>query len=323
MTMNPKTIAAACLLSLLIMPAARAADPQLTQRWTFGDAGRWDYLDVEPLRHRLFLSRADRVQVLDLPSGAVAGEIPNTSGVHGIAFAQDFKLGFTSNGRTDSVTVFDLDTLKVKQEVKVSGNNPDAILYAPASHKLFTFNGKSADVSVFEVPSMKLVATIKVSGKPEFAVSDNANRVYVNIEDKSQIDVIDVAAAKVIAHWPLPGCDEPTGLAIDHVHARLFSVCQNRAMVVTDAGTGAHVAQVAIGEHPDAAIYDPATATVFSSNGAGTLSLIRQIDADHYAPARELATEKSARTMAFDPASQQIYLPASVDKIFTVLVVKP
>lgn len=312
----------AVLLACLFGASAHAA-PAYTvqQKWTLGEAGKWDYTDIDAVRHRLFITRGTRVQVLDLPSGQVAGEIASTAGVHGVAFAQDLKLGFTSNGRANSVTVFDPDTLKVKQELAIPGMNPDAILYEPQSHKVYTFNGNSGDVTVIDALTLKVVATVKVGGKLEFAVSDGA-KVYFNIEDKSEIGVIDVASNKLDARWKLAGCEEPSGLAFDQQHARLFSVCQNKIMAVTDSKTGKRVTDVAIGEHPDAAVYDAASATVFSSNGGGTLSVIRQLDADHY-EASQVATVKGARTMAMDHASQTVYLPTAVDKVFTVLVVAP
>jgi DNA-binding beta-propeller fold protein YncE len=317
--------ALALVLTLGVAIGQPAATYAVRQRWNLGAAGKWDYLAVDTLRQRLYITRGDHVQVLDLPSGQPMGVIPNTAGVHGVAFAQDLRLGFTSNGKSGSVTVFDLVTLKVRQEVPVSGGNPDAILYEPRSHKLYTFNGKTADVTVLDAQSLAVLATVQLSGRPEFAVSDQAGRIYVNIEDKGEINVLDAATNTVLARWPLPGCSEPTGLALDEAHGRLFSVCRNKTMVVTDAGSGRRVAEVAIGEHPDAVVYDAASATVFSSNGggAGSLSVLRQLDADHYAPAVNLPTEKGAKTMAMDPGSRRIYLPAVVNKVFTVLVVAP
>jgi YVTN family beta-propeller protein len=317
------SLTAVLLLGAASCFAAPAATYAVAQRWTLGEPNKWDYADVDPQRHRLYLTRGERVQVLDLPSGKPLADIAGTGGVHGVAFAQDLRLGFTSNGRDNSVSVFDLDTLKVKNVVKVAGVNPDAIVYEAASRKLYTFNGKSADVSVFDAATMKPLATIKVGGKPEFAVADNAGKIYFNNEDKAEIEVIDVATDKLVASWPLAGCAEPSGLAIDEAHMRLFSVCQNRRLVVTDAHDGKHVAEVAIGEHPDAAVYDAASATVFSSNGDGTLSVIAQTDADHYAPAVPVATEKGARTMAFDRAGKRLYLPTVTAQAFTVLVVAP
>jgi len=321
--MKSKKIIASLLLAGLCAAGAHAAPAySVQQKWALGEASKWDYTDIDPVRHRLYVTRGTRVQVLDLPSGQVAGEIAGTAGVHGVAFAQDLKLGFTSNGRANSVTVFDLDTLKVKQELPIPGQNPDAILYEPQSHKLYTFNGNSGDVTVIDAVALKVLATIKVGGKLEFAVSDGAGKIFFNIEDKADIGVIDVAANKLATRWHLAGCEEPSGLAIDVQHARLFSVCQNQVMAVTDAKTGKRVADVAIGEHPDAAVYDDASGTVFSSNGGGTLSVVRQIDADHY-DASQALTLKGARTMAMDHASKVVYLPTVLDKVFTVLVVAP
>lgn len=286
--------------------------------------GKWDYAAIDERRHRLYLSRGDHVQVLQLPSGEPVAHIPNTPGVHGFAFAQDLKLGFISVGRSDSVTVFDLDTMKTRREIKV-GSNPDAILYEPASHKLFTFNGKSHDVTVIDARTLAVLATIPASGRPEFAVSDGAGKVYFNIEDKSGIDVIDVASNTISARWKLDGCDEPSGLAMDSVRQRLFSTCQNGILAVTDARTGAPVSTVAIGEHPDAAAFDAETRTVFTSNGGGTgtLTVIRADEADHYSAQANVATRKGAKTMAFDSVSKNIYLPTAAGGTFSVLVVGP
>lgn len=319
-------LGAAIISTMAIIPVQAAPSHYgVQQTFTLGDAGKWDYTDVDQVRHRLYLTRGDRVQVLQLPSGKVIGQISNTAGVHGVAFAQDLKFGFTSNGASNSISVFDLDTLKIKQEIKISGSNPDAIFYEPASHHLYTFNGKSATVTVIDTANMKEIATIAVNGRPEFAVSDQAGKIFVNIVDKAEINVIDVASNKVLDHWPLQGCEEPTGLAIDVKNARLFSVCKNKVMAVTDAKTGRAIMQVAIGEHPDAAIYDATTATVFSSNGdaGGTLTVIHQQSADQYAVQEQLVTLQGAKTMAMDRSSNALYLPALKDKVFSVLVVAP
>ena len=318
------SFAAAALAACLPVAAAPAASVHyaVRQRWDLGPATHWDYTALDTRRGRLFVTRGDHVQVLDAATGKPVGEIAGTAGVHGVAIAQDLKLGFTSNGRADSVTVFDLDTLQVKRTLPVKGTGPDAILYDPATHKLYTFNGKSADVSVFDAATGKPLATIAVGGTPEFAVGDG-KRVYLNLEDKGELVAIDAAADRVLARWPLAGCEAPSGLALDAAHGRLFSVCANRTMAVTDSATGKQVARVAIGGHPDAAFYDPASATVFASNGEGTLSVVRQLDADHYAAADAVPTLKGARTMAYDPASRRVFLPTAVDHRFTVVVVGP
>jgi len=305
-----------------IPPAAQAADYSVQQKWALDGAGSWDYVEVEPAHQRLFVTRDERVQALDLASGKVAGEIAGLKRAHGVAFAPKLGLGFASSGGSDSVIVFDLVSLKVKQEVKVAGKNPDAILYHNTSGKLYVFNGKTANVTVFDAASMKQLASIAVSGKPEFAVSDG-NRIYVNLEDKNAIAVIDVASDSVVANWGLPGCEEPTGLALDAERKRLFSVCGNGVLAVTDSSSGKPVARSAIGKGADAALYDAERKLVFSSNGEGSLTVIRQTDADQYAVSLTVPTVKGARTMALDHASGHIYLPTLVEQRLTVLVVAP
>ncbi|MCP2006770.1 hypothetical protein [Duganella violaceipulchra] len=322
-----KTTISSMLLSLGLLlaatlPSAHAADYSVRQTWTLDQAGRWDYLEVDPVRHRLFMTRGDRVQVLDLPSGKVAGQISGLQSAHGVAFAQKLNLGFASSGGGNSIVVFDLATLQTRQEVKVSGANPDAILFDEGSGKLYAFNGKTNNISVFDAATMTLKATIAVGGKPEFAVTDG-KRIYVNIEDKGEVAVIDIAGDRQVARWPLIGCEEPTGLALDAAHQRLFSACQNGVLAITDASNGKAVARAAIGQHSDAVVFDAASATVFSSNGDGTLSVIHQDNADHYAKAVTLHTEKGARTMAMDHESGTLYLPTVVDKHYTVVVATP
>jgi YVTN family beta-propeller protein len=280
---------------------------QVVQRWKIGGAGGWDYLTVDS-RHRLFLSRGTQVDVVDTQSGKILGTIPDTQGVHGIALAPELHRGFTSNGRADSVTVFDLDTLKSIQEVKVPAHNPDSILYEPKGKHVFTFDGRSKDVTVLDATSLAVVATIPVPDKPEFAQDDHAGHLFVNIEsDPGQMVQIDSVGLKIQATWPLPGCNSPSGLAIDRLHHRLFSVCDGNVMVVTNAQTGAQVAQVAIGRGPDAAAYDEKRGLVFSSNGEGTLTVIRQESADHYSVVDTVKTQAGARTMALDP-NGRVYL---------------
>jgi YVTN family beta-propeller protein len=311
-----------CALLTATIASAQAGDYAVRQQWTLDQAGRWDYLDIDTVRNRLFLTRGDRVQVLDLPSGKVAGQITGLQTAHGVAFAQKLGQGFASSGGANSVVVFDLATLKTLREVPVSGANPDAILYEEGSGKLYVFNGKTANVSVFDAATMKPLATIAVGGRPEFAVSDG-KRVYFNIEDKGAVGVIDIAGDRMLAAWPLAGCEEPTGIALDAVHARLFSVCQNGVLAVTDARDGKAVARGAIGKKADAVVFDAAGANIFSSNGDGTLSIVHQVDADHYGAAATVRTEKGARTLAMDHASGRLYLPTLVDKVFTVIVAAP
>jgi YVTN family beta-propeller protein len=311
------------------------------QQWKLGGEGGWDYLTLESSGRRLFVSRGTHVDVVATDSGKIIGSIPDTGGVHGIAIAEDLKRGFTSNGKADSITVFDLDSLKVIQEVKISAHNPDAILYDPATKRVFTFNGKSKDVTVIDAAQLTVIATLPVPDKPEFAVNDGAGQVYVNIESEpGQMVVIDSRTLKVKATWTLTGCNSPSGLAIDRTAHRLFSVCDDKVMAITDAQSGKQVARMTIGEGPDAAAYNATRKLVLSSNGEGTLTVIHQDSADAYRVSETVKTQRGARTMALDPASGKVYLatadfgppppataeqphprPAAVPGSFTLLVV--
>jgi DNA-binding beta-propeller fold protein YncE len=301
-----------CLALVTAPIAAGAADSgklEVLQRWKLGGEGGWDYLLADPAKERVFISRGTRVDVISSESGKLVGSIPDTQGVHGIALAKGLNRGYTSNGRANSVTVFDLDTLKVIQETKIPGRNPDAILYEPTAKHVFTFNGASKDVTVLDGASMGVVATIPVPDKPEFAANDGRGQIFVNIESEpGQIVVIDTAKLAVKATWPLPGCNSPSGIALDDTHHRLFSVCDGKVMAVTDTVSGKQVALVPIGEHPDAAAYDEKRGIVYSSNGEGTLTVIRQDSADHYSVADTVSTQRGARTMALDGKSGKIFL---------------
>jgi YVTN family beta-propeller protein len=291
---------------------ASAASPYvLQQQLALGGPGGWDYLTVDSAAGRLFISRADRVLAMNLQDGSLA-TIADTQGVHGIALAADLGKGFTSNGGADTVTVFDLATLAPLGTIAVTGHNPDAILYDKSSRHVYTFNGRSHDISVIDPQKGSVIATLPAGGKPEFAATDQAGRIFFNIEDTGQMGVIDSAMTKRTDTWPLPGCEEPTGLAIDAAHQRLFSVCGNGVLVVTDASSGRHVAQVPIGKGPDAAAFDAGRKLIFSSNGQdGTLTVIHEDDPDHYSVIATLATQKSARTMALDARTHKVYLVAA------------
>ena len=281
---------------------------ELVKRFHIPGTGRWDLLAVDGNRHRLFVSRATHVQVIDTDTGKVVGDIPGTPGVHGIALADDLNLGYTSNGKGDSVTVFDLTTLQVTGNIKISGSNPDIILYEPRTRHIFTFNGHSNDATVIDAVTHREIATISLPGKPELAESDRSGRVFVNIENKSEIDVIDTRLNRVIRRYPLGRGTEPTGLAIDEKHHRLFSVCANKIMDILDSRTGRIVAEVAIGDGPDSAAFDPELKIAFSPNRDGTLTLVKEQDVDHFKVMQNLITQPGARSMAYDQASHRAYL---------------
>lgn len=314
---HPLRLCAAALAfvsALAADPGAAAAKAAYTvkDRWNIGGDGGWDLLTVDGAARRLYLSRSDRVVVVNADTGKQVGEIPHTDGVHGIAIAADLGRGFTSNGKSNSITVFDLKTLEQTSVVKVDGQNPDVILYEPREHRVYTFNGRSANVSVIDAKSLAPLGAVALDGKPEFALSDGHGRLFVNIEDKSELLALDTAKLNVGARWKLEGCEEPTGLAFDGAHARLFSVCQNQQMIVTDSKDGHRVASVTIGKGPDGAVFDRSRGLVFSPNGAdGSLTIVHVDDADHFRVIDTVATKKSARTIALDEKTHRLYLPSA------------
>jgi YVTN family beta-propeller protein len=300
-----------CLLNSHLALSAQPSESikfTLVNRYAVGGEGKWDLLTFDSKRHRLFVSRSTHVQVIDADSGKVVGDIPGTEGVHGIALADDLNVGFTSNGKSNSVTVFDLATLNVIETINISGMNPDVILYEPGSKHLFTFNGRSANATVIDAVSHKVINTIELPGKPELAVSNAAGSIFVNIEDRNEIVVIDSGSDKIIKSYSLGAGVEPTGLAMDQKNNRLFSVCSNKKMEILDSETGKIVSEVSIGEGPDSAAFDPKLGIVFSSNGDGTLTLIKENDPDHFSVVQNVATQKGARTMAYDSDSHRAYL---------------
>lgn len=293
---------------LLLATMAMAADSgyHVVHTYKLGGEGGWDYLTMDSAARRLYISRATHVIVLDADSGNVVGDIPDTPGVHGIALAPELGRGFVSNGREGTVTIFDIKTLKPITKVN-AGENPDCILYDPATKRVFTFNGRSHDSTAIDAATGKVLGTIKLEGKPEFAVSDGKGAVFVNIEDKSQLDAIDPQKLEVKASWSLAPCEEPSGLAIDRKHRRLFSGCHNKMMAVVDADTGKVVATPPIAEGVDANAFDPQTDLAFASCGEGVLVVVRE-DSPHKFTVKENApTEAGARTMALDEKTHQIY----------------
>ncbi len=274
-----------------------------------GGAGGWDYLTLDASSRRLFISNATRVVVLDVASGKVVGEIPDTQGVHGIALAPSLNRGFTSNGRSNNVTIFDLRTLKPVGQVK-TGQNPDAIIFEPASGRVFTFNGRSNDCTAFDAATGAVVAAIPLGGKPEFAVVAGQGTVYVNVEDTSEIVQFDARKLAVTRRWSLAPCEEPSGLALDAKRRRLFSVCGNKLMAVSDADAGKVLATVPIGQGTDGAGFDPSSGLAFSSNGEGTLTVVKEV-AGKYEVVETVPTERGARTMTVDLKAHRVYLPTA------------
>jgi DNA-binding beta-propeller fold protein YncE len=294
---------------LLLTHGASAQTYSLVRSHRIGGQGGWDYLSHDAGSNRLFITRGSRVQVVDADNGTVVGEVLDTPGVHGVAIAADLGKGFTSNGRDNSVGVFDLKTLKPLARVPTPlGLNPDFILYDAVSRRVFAFNGRSHNASVIDAGTDRLVATIPLRGKPEAAVADGRGGVYVDIEDTNELTAIHAADATVTATWPLKGCDEPAGLAMDAVARRLFVGCHNRTLLVVDADSGALVGTLPIGAGVDANAYDPQTRQIFSSQGDGTLTIIAAPGGERYTLAQTVVTRAGARTMALNTTTHEVYL---------------
>jgi DNA-binding beta-propeller fold protein YncE len=279
----------------------------LLKKYVLGGEGRWDYITFDADAHRLYISRSSHVMVVDADSGAVVGDIPNTSGVHGIAIATEFGKGFTSNGRDASVTIFDLKTLKTLGQVKV-GQNPDAILYDPTSKRIFTFNGNSKDTTAIDAKSGTVAGTLALGGRPESGVADGNGKVFVNIEDTSQVVEFDARKLKIDTTWSLAPGEEPTGIAMDKKHRRLFVGCGNKLMAVMNADNGKVVATLPIGSGVDATAFDSENQLAFSSNGDGTLTVVHEDAPDKISVVENVATQRGARTMALDPKTHRIFL---------------
>jgi len=290
--------------------AAAASGYHLIKKIPLADDGFWDYLSVDGAARRLYISRGNRVTVVDIDSYTVAGEVTGLSGVHGAAIAPELGRGFISNGRSNTVTVFDTASLKTLGEAK-TGEGPDSIIYDPASRRVFAFNGKSKNATVIEASSDNVVGTVALDGRPEFAASDANGRVYVNLEDKSAVAVIDSLTLAVTAQWSLSPCEEPSGMAIDALNMRLFVGCSNKMMAVVNAATGVVITTMPIGDHVDANTFDPKTGFAFSSNGDGTLTVVHEDSPDKYSVAENVVTQKGARTMALDPVTHRVFLMAA------------
>jgi DNA-binding beta-propeller fold protein YncE len=279
----------------------------VVQRVELGGEGGWDYLTVDTAAHRLYISRGTHVMVVDTDRHAVVGDIPDTPGVHGIAIAPALGRGFTTNGRDSTVTIFDTRTLAAVARVKVTGRNPDALLFEPTTSRVFTFNHSSGTVTALDAATGQVVGTADVGGTLEAGQSDGS-RVFVNVEDRNEIGVVDARTMAVLARWPLAPCVAPTGMAIDRAHARLIVGCaDSRMMAIVDYGTGKVVTTVPAGAGIDAAAFDPATQLAFAPAGDGTLTVAHEDAPDRFTVVATVPTLPRARTMALDERTHRVY----------------
>jgi YVTN family beta-propeller protein len=294
------------LVSAAVFAFAAPPAYKVINKIKIGGSTRWDYAYLDSANHRLYVSHTPQTEVIDTATDKLVGTIPDTKGVHGIAIANDLGKGFTSDGQDNDVTVFDLKTLKVLSKVK-TGQNPDAIIYEPVTHRVFTFNGKSNDATAIDAKSGDVItASIPVGGKPEFAQVDGKGHIYVNIEDKNEIIEVDAKNALVSRRYSIAPCDEPSGLAIDPKKLILYSVCNNKMMIVSNPATGKVLATPAIGAGPDGVAFDDGYA--FSANGTdGTITMVD----DKFAVVATIPTTRGARTIASDQKAHKLYLPAA------------
>ena len=335
-------LAVAALAAAATAAQAQATNYHVAAKVKLGREGGWDYLIVDTAGHRVFMSRGMHTLVVDAKTDSVVGDIQDTPGVHGIAFAYDLGRGYTSNGRDSSITVFDLKTLEPVARVHTTGVNPDAIVYDDFSHRVFAFNGRSGDATAIDATTNTVAGTVPLGGKPEFAVVDGKGSLWVNIEDKSEIARLDTKTLAVKSRFALAPCEEPSGLAMDRASRRLFTVCSNKMMAIVDADGGKVVTTVPTGDGTDAAGFDPATKLAFASNGEGTLTVVHEDTPNTAHVVQSVTTQRGARTMALDPQTHIVYevtadfgpppaptadrprpRPPMIPDSFTLLVIQP
>lgn len=306
-----KQILFIALLAIGLVPATLKAQTYVADKTIAlpGDGG-YDYLAIDKINNRLYVSHGTQVNVIDLSTEQPVGSIDNMKGVHGIAIVNKLNRGFISDGKANAVVAFDLKTLKTIATIALTdANGPDAIMYDPYSDHIFSFNGESNNSSVIDPKTLKQVGTIALGGGPEFAVADDKGKIYHNLEDKSSLNVIDSKTLKVIKNFPLAPCGGPTGLALDAVNQRIFTVCrENKGVSVIDINTGKVVNTLPIGAGVDAVAYDAETKLIFCSCGDGTTTIIKQQSADKYSVIQVLKTAERAKTLALNTRTHKIYL---------------
>lgn len=323
-------------------PAGDDAPYRVVERWKPGGEGGWDYLSIDPEARRLYIARATRVQVMDLDRGTLVGEVSDTPGVHGVALAPELGKGFASNGRDSTVTVFDLKSLAAIGRIHLDARAPDAIVYDPVSRRVFATGHGSGTATAIDAASDRVVGTIPLGGTPEFAVVDDRGEVFVNLEDSSAVVGLDARSLRVQSRWALAPGQEPTGLAMDREHRRLFAGCHNERLIVLDADSGRVLAAPPIGRGVDATAFDPGNGRALASNGDGTLTVVHEDSPDRFTVVGSAQTQRGARTMALDPKTHRVYLatadfgptpaatadnphprPAILPGSFVVLVLEP
>jgi len=308
------------LVTSLSAAPAPSGGYAITKKIPISGQGGWDYLAVDEVARKLYVSHATQVEVIDVDSQTVVGSIPKTLGVHGIALAPDLGRGFTSNGQTNNVTIFDLKTMKPIGDVP-TGKKPDAIIFDLATSRVFAFNGASNSATAIDAASGKVAGTVDLGGGPEFAVADGKGYVFNNLEDEGLVLKINSHDLKVEQRWPVAPCSAPSSIAMDHETRRLFVGCRSKVMAVMNADSGKVITTLPIGDHVDATAFDPDTKLIFNSNGEGTITVIHEESADKYSMVETVKTLPKAKTMALDPKTHQLFLSTAEGTQFEVLVV--
>ena len=307
--MNKLITLAIIILTINNVSAQKKTGMHITGTYHIASVGGWDYLEVGPVNDWLYVSHGTQVNILNKKNGDSVGVIENTMGVHGIAFDVAENKGYTSNGRINSVTVFDMNTNKVLTQI-ATGQNPDAIIYEVFSKKIITCNGRSKNLSIIDPIQNKVIDSVDVGGKPETAVSDGAGKLFVNIEDKNEIVVVDTKTFKVLDHWSILPGESPTGLAFDNNTKRLFAGCEKQLMII-DANNGKVLDKLAIGDGCDGVAFDLSTKNIYTSNGDGTITVVHEETADKFTIIENIVTKKGARTITLDKHTHLLYLPTA------------
>ena len=306
MTMKTFWISVVCLCLTGGVYAQSAANYHLIKKTVIGGEGGWDYLLADADGGRLYVSHGTQVEVLDLKSHEKIGVITPTPGIHGIAVVPGTNVGYTTNGRPNTATMFDVKTFKAMKEIP-TGKKPDAIMYDAFSKRVFIFNNEGNTATVLEASTGNVVGTVELGGAPEAAVTDDHGLIFVNLEDKNEVAVFDAKSLAVKHHWKLGKGEEPTGLAFDKPHHRLFSTC-NKLMVVLDSQTGKVLAEVPTGSGTDGAVFDTSTGSAISSNGEGSLTVVREVKPNQFEAVQTVPTQRGARTITIDPKSHHIFV---------------
>ncbi len=317
--MDTSTLLTAAIALLILQgpsgsACAQGRLPRVIDSIAVGGTGGWDYATCDSDARRLYVSHASRVEVINLDAMRPEGAIPNTPGVHGIAAAAPFGRGFTSNGSNATVTVFDLKSLSTQATIEVTGKKPDAILFEPVTGRVFTFNGGSENCTAIDAASLNVVGTLRLGGSPESAVADGKGKVFVNIEDRDEVVCFDASGLVVLSRWPIAPCGTPTGLSMDRTNRRLFVGGRNQVLAVMDADRGAVIATFPIGKGVDGTAFDPGTSRIYASNKDGTLDVFREDSPDGFTSLGRITTVQGGKTMALDPKTHRLYIPAAHDR---------